>query len=91
MPEPPMDHFLEARAIHRVVRALHDGECPRCHKVSTPEEVTDSANGDDTCPHCQFTISRKTQETAYALFAPLMEHNLQIFENWRKDVPNTPD
>lgn len=33
-PAPPLnlDHD-EARALHRIVRAMHDGECPKCHKV----------------------------------------------------------
>ncbi len=31
-----LDHN-EARAVHRVVRAMHDGECPRCHTLRSSE------------------------------------------------------
>jgi uncharacterized protein YhaN len=33
-----LDHD-EARALHRIVRAMHDGECPKCHRVHAAEDM----------------------------------------------------
>jgi hypothetical protein len=33
-----LDHD-EARALHRIVRAMHDGECPNCHSIHDAREM----------------------------------------------------
>ena len=90
--------FEQARAVHRVVRAMHDGECPRCHTILpadhmriSPQEATRAAlrdrppqlTWDLICPACDFTITHAEQQAAFQLFAPVMERNLAVFEEWR--------
>lgn len=43
-----LDHN-ECRALHRVVRAMHDGECPKCHSVHPAEHMR--INGVRSEPH----------------------------------------
>lgn len=91
--EPPKSRFAhqhaldvdyeQARAVHRVVRALHDGECPKCHILHDSRLTGSSSGGNDYCPHCGFMISAEEKEAAMKLFAPIMEKNLEIFEKWR--------
>lgn len=96
------DHFLDvdfetARSLHRVVRAMHDGECPKCHAIH-PSKAMESlrvANGkslnapdveivmDHRCPTCGFVITNEEGHAALAAFAPVMEKNLEVFERWR--------
>ena len=78
-------NFEEARAIHRVVRGMHDGECPNCHRLFQSHEVH-LKNGDMICPKCKFKISHKEAEKAIEVFSIVMERNLAVFENWRKSV-----
>lgn len=93
------DH-TDARALHRVVRAMHDGECPKCHKVHPSDKMpfedwvyTDMsvyppfgrvAKSGWRCPSCQFEITTEEGEAALAEFAVFMERNLEIFETWRR-------
>src|SRR4051812_21387866 len=89
-----LDHD-EARALHRIVRAMHDGECPNCHSVHRSDEMRKarqigrSVRGsmplafDWQCPTCTFTITEDEAEEVIELFAPFMDRNLAIFEEWR--------
>lgn len=88
-----LDHN-EARALHRIVRAMHDGECPKCHKVNPAEDVQwlrhgpfDGYRGNIIggwrCPDCQFAITKEEADAVFAIFAPFMEANLAVFEKWR--------
>lgn len=91
------EHFLDvdfevARSIHRVVRAMHDGECPRCHRLFQPQSVVADRGAysfasdpkeDKRCPNCGFAITRDEIDAALAQFAPVMDKNLEIFEQWR--------
>ena len=87
-----LDHD-EARALHRIVRAMHDGECPKCHTVHAAEKMPTyfwGKRGDKTqvgweCPHCLFSITMDEAEAVFDLFAPFMERNLAIFEKWRDE------
>ena len=70
-----------ARALHRVVRAMHDGHCPKCgflaHTLRT---------GCDTayeCSECDFKISDAEAAAALATFAKYMSASVAIFERWR--------
>ena len=87
-----VDLSLErARALHRVWRALNDGDCPRCHNMHA---ATDMLRGlpltaDDEvavmCPVCNFYVSRNEIVEIERLFAPAMESALAIFEQWRAE------
>lgn len=93
------DTFDKARAVHRVVRAMHDGECPKCHYLCTSEQMRNSRLYSDpmagpyeswslnlTCPKCNFSIAHDEQVAAMRLFAPVMEKNLTVFEEWRDSM-----
>jgi hypothetical protein len=88
-----LDHNL-GRALHRIVRAMHDGECPRCHKLQAADTVwttrpvykPNSRLGFEKimfCRFCEFTITEEESEAVIREFGPYMEQNLQIFETWR--------
>lgn len=89
-----LDHD-EARALHRIVRAMHDGECPKCHAVYSSDQmrfrelVTYGFQGPATtgwrCPNCLFEITDKEATEVFRIFAPFMERNLAIFEKWRAE------
>ena len=91
----------EARALHRIVRAMHDGECPKCHAVHPSERMryrlqgfTDE-NGNHypfatresgwQCPSCRFKVTQDEADAVLKIFAPFMERNLAIFEQWRSE------
>lgn len=76
------DHDL-ARAIHRVVRAMHDGECPKCHNIHRAELMWRKA--DMVCPTCSFTITGEQATAGLAEFGKFMEKNLALFEAWRAE------
>jgi ribosomal protein L37AE/L43A len=80
-----IDHD-EARALHRVVRAMHDGECPKCHKVFDAKRMREAAVNGWRCPSCMFLIRKEEADAVFAIFAPFMERNLAIFEEWRDEV-----
>jgi hypothetical protein len=77
-----LDHD-EARALHRIVRAMHDGECPKCHKVHDSRRMREGAVTGWRCPNCSFLITRTEADEVFRIFAPFMERNLAIFEKWR--------
>lgn len=85
-----VDTAERARALHRVVRAMHDGECPSCHQLWTSEQVR-APNGDGhECPGCGFVISAEESREALKEFAVFMDRNLDIFEHWRKRFLHPP-
>lgn len=79
----------EARALHRVVRAMHDGNCPKCGHIGPSEtfQVGDMAGDLDgyRCPMmmCRFRISEEEAQAAIGTFQPFMALNAEIFETWR--------
>lgn len=83
----PMDADIElALSVHRVIRSLHDGVCPRCGVVHPCPEVGIDEQGEYTeerCSACGFTITVEEQKAGLALFAPVMRANLEVFEGWR--------
>src|SRR6478672_11055806 len=92
------EHFLDvdfetARSLHRVVRGMHDGECPKCHHLhESPvmrRYVDGALNFDLVCPNpeCGFTITAAEQVRAIEAFAPVMAKNLAVFEKWRAEQP----
>jgi hypothetical protein len=84
--------FETARSLHRVVRAMHDGECPKRHRLFESylmrrEKAADDAprhNVTMQCPHCGFMITGQEADAVIAAFAPVMDRNLDVFEQWRQ-------
>ncbi len=82
-----VDAGERARALHRVVRAMHDGECPDCHKIHRAEAMEQRAIFGaligHACPSCGFQLSADESAAALQEFAPYMTRNLLIFEEGR--------
>lgn len=81
--------FETARSIHRIVRAMHDGECPKCHTLFESRHMV-SLSGDEVCPACGFTITHEESQAAMQTFAPVMERCLKVFERWRSSRNTAP-
>lgn len=86
-PQPmALDVSLErARALHRVWRALNDGDCPKCHKHRAATEMDRSTIRGIACPSCGFYVTDEEIEWIEELFAPAMDAAVKIFEEWRRD------
>ncbi|MCC7419409.1 MAG: hypothetical protein IT428_03920, partial [Planctomycetaceae bacterium] len=57
-----IDPADKARALHRVVRAMHDGHCPKCGHLGPSETFWVCAfsllgPGSHKCPECGFFIT----------------------------------
>ncbi len=79
------DSGERARALHRVVRAMHDGECPKCHRLFSSEQMrlhSKPVNAHQ-CPACGFTITAEESKAALQAFSLFMDENLAVFEEWR--------
>lgn len=76
-----------ARSLHRVVRALYTGHCPRCGKFWQNINYGKLRGWSDCerCPECGFAITHEEAAAALAEFAPIMRKNLEVFEQWRKE------
>lgn len=70
-----------ARALHRVVRAMHDGHCPKCGWLDSADKFDDGHQ--HRCPGCKFTISRDDAERALAEFRPYLQKSVEVFEAWQ--------
>lgn len=91
-----LDVSLEkARALHRVWRALNDGDCPKCHTYHEATEMKrrwvndrhDAATHYEygiMCPSCMFKVTVQEIEAIEKLFAPAMDAAVKIFEEWRQ-------
>lgn len=71
----------EARALHRVVRAMHDGHCPNCGWRGAAEKFQTSG-GDLSCPNCGWAILATEAQAALDAFRPFMAKNRDVFEKW---------
>lgn len=93
-----LDLSLEkARALHRVWRALNDGDCPKCHTFHRASEIrcdfgapVKSSEFDGkfvtqrlSCPTCGFSITREEIEAIEKMFAPAMDAAVGIFHEWQ--------
>lgn len=86
-----LDVSLErARALHRVWRALNDGDCPKCHKYHPATQMRRvlpyypdaEVIG---CPSCGFAVTQAEIEAIEEMFAPAMNAAVSIFEGWREE------
>lgn len=88
-----------ARALHRVVRAMHDGNCPKCGHLGPAEafqgycRVEPDENDREiaiienhTCPVCGFTITAEEAVLALKEFQKYMAANCSVFEQWRESL-----
>ena len=80
-----LDVSLEkARALHRVWRALNDGDCPKCHKYH-PATAIYRGETFIQCPSCGFDIESEEIEAIEKMIAPAMDAAVAIFEQWRSE------
>ena len=77
-----------ARALHRVVRAMHDGHCPECGHLAPSEEFRNNPIQPDLleCPECGFYIREHEARAALALFRPILARSLDVFNKWRETI-----
>jgi len=95
-----LDVNLErVRALHRVWRALNDGDCPKCHRYRAATEMRRDfrenvegihrymigSPGTIQCPDCGFCVTRQEIEAIEELFAPAMDAAVKIFEEWQHE------
>lgn len=81
----------EARALHRVVRAMHDGHCPACGHLSDASLfVRRGLSVDHVCPACNFVITQEQAEAALAAFRPYFQKALDVFIKWRDEREKKP-
>lgn len=82
-PQLALDVSLEkARALHRVWRALNDGDCPKCHRFHAATEIVRMPYR-IACPSCDFFVKKSEIELIEKMFAPAMDAAVAIFEEWR--------
>lgn len=84
----------EARALHRVVRAMHDGHCPKCGYLG-PADIfwrddkppnTPADDGYHECPICKFRVTEVEARLALAAFKPHLAKSVEVFERWREGL-----
>lgn len=87
----------QARALHRVVRAMHDGHCPNCGYLGASDLfVVDYVSGserltDHVCPHCGFAVSDSEAKEALAQFAPFLQKSVVLFKQWQAERVEVED
>ena len=91
-----------ARALHRVVRAMHDGHCPSCGHLAPSDHFYRPGGLDPSlslydennvpietkhvCPNCQFTVTESEASQALAEFRPYLNKSVDVFLEWRKSL-----
>lgn len=84
----------DARALHRIVRAMHDGHCPNCGCLESSESFVwfePPCDGPHQrmvghrCPSCCFTVTEVEARAALLAFQPHLKKLLEVFENWRSE------
>lgn len=80
----------EARALHRVVRAMHDGHCPSCGFLGRADHFVRfdhlgvAPALDHVCPQCGFTIRKDEAQAVLDAFRPYLSKSLEVFVKWRE-------
>jgi len=75
-----------ARALHRIVRSIHDGHCPSCSCVRPSEDFRHGEHQWE-CPECHWHLTRAEAQAAVKVFQPFMKKSLDVFERWRCGRP----
>ena len=90
-----VDPGERARALHRVVRAMHDGHCPQCGhlapseafyrpKITNPNHKDGPRHASHVCPKCKFYVTEAEAEAALAEFRPYLNKSAEVFLKWRQ-------
>lgn len=90
------DTLDKARAMHRVWRALNDGDCPKCHRHVAATRIRRDHDcrfeippkvmtGCIQCPNCGFGVTGDEIDAIEKQFAPAMDRAVAVFEEWRSD------
>ena len=76
----------EARALHRVVRAMHDGHCPKCGFLDSASRFCGGGGAPcgHQCPNCLFTITSDEAIAALQAFQPYLKRSVEVFDRWRE-------
>ncbi len=69
------------RALHRVVRAMHDGHCPNCGHLEASYRF--ATGKDHKCPKCGFFVTQDEADEALKMFHPFMKTSVALFPAWR--------
>lgn len=81
-----------ARALHRVIRAMHDGHCPDCgHLGPSSDFRPEDYASEYKCPSCGFGFTYEETKAALAQFHPHLKESVQIFKSWRDKYRETGD
>jgi hypothetical protein len=94
-PVEQMTAFDRKRSLHRIVRAMHDGHCPKCSHLAgselfrhytKKEHATGRAIIPDghKCPNCGFSITAEEEKDILAEFGPYYSKGLEVLAHWRK-------
>ena len=76
-----------ARALHRVVRAMHDGHCPDCGHLDQAIAFRNPPSGGGyRCPSCNFTIQDYEAKAALREFSVYLKKSHDVFEIWRAEM-----
>lgn len=70
------------RALHRVVRAMHDGHCPNCGHLAPSYAFV--SGKDHKCPNCGFSVTQEEANEALRMFHPFMKKSVDLFNEWRE-------
>ena len=73
-----------ARALHRVVRAMHDGHCPNCGFIAGSEAFLVNTLMGYECPRCQFRVDFQEAYEALLEFQPYFAKSVKVFNEWRQ-------
>lgn len=81
-----VDNEVEARALHRVVRAMHDGHCMECGYRAPAETFNQTLDlhtpSGYRCPSCGFSIAADEADDAMDAFHPTGLKSVAVFKNW---------
>ena len=80
----------QARALHRVVRAMHDGHCMNCGYLAPAHQFEAwvvkggvQASLNHKCPKCAFTVTNVEAHLALMEFQEYANKSVDVFKAWR--------
>lgn len=69
-----------ARCLHRIVRSMHDGHCPKCGEIHAAEKMRHETYWQ--CPDCGFLVDGADARAALREFQPIVHRSLSIWREW---------
>jgi hypothetical protein len=80
----------KARALHRVVRAMHDGHCMNCGYLAPAHQFESwvvkagvQTQLNHKCPKCAFTVTNVEAHLALMEFQEYANKSVDVFKAWR--------